>query len=213
MSFRIDDNAHLPSNSSIPHQSSRTEYATNFTGTSYMHYQTTDQNATTNLETGTTTYTPYFDSERHRDPLCDLPYLSSRQDLPSQRLLCLFLLIAGPSYWGSTVPIYNHLFHRTSDIITFDGRLVTPAPKLAPLATEADLKRMLAEQSFYPTDKEGVADWMDDARQQHAEFIGQGRQRGMVYQVNEVIDMLRDWIEEAGIRLVRDRGSAQNSEK
>ena len=164
MSFRIDNNAENPSDSSIPHQSSRTEHATNFAGTSYMHYQDANQNATTNLDTGITTYTPYPDADRHRDPLCDLPYLSGRQDLPSQRLLYLFLLIAGPGHWGSTVPIYKHLFHRTSDIITFDGKLVTPAPPLPPVATEADLKQMLAEQSLYPTAKEDVFKWMDDTR-------------------------------------------------
>ena len=177
-----------------------------------MHYQDANQNATTNLDTGITTYIPYPDADRHRDPLCDLPYLSGGQDLPFQRLLYLFLLIAGPGHWGSTVPIYNHLFHRTSDVITFDGKLVTPAPPLPLLATEADLKRMLAEQSLYPTDHEGVVSWMNETRQQRVDFIGQGRQRGMIYRLDEVIDMLCDWIEEAGIQLVRDRGSEPSSE-
>lgn len=212
MSFRIDNKADIPRDPSFPHQSTRTEYATNFAGTSYTHYQTADQDATTNLDTGITTYTPYPGADRHRDPLCDLPYLSGLQDLPSQRLLYLFLLIAGPGHRGSTVPIVNHLFHRTSDIITFDGKLVMPAPALPPQATEADLKRMLVEQNLYPTDSEGISKWIDETRQQRVAFIGQGRQRGMIYRLDEVLDMLQAWIEEAGIQLVRDRGSEQSGE-
>lgn len=164
---------------------------------------------TIDLQTGVATYRPLMGRDRHRDPLCDLPHLVDRQDIESQRILYAFLLLAGPGNWGNTVQFYNYLFHRTSDIITYDGHLVTPAPPIPPLATEASIKAMLEEQDFYPIDKAGLFEYMNELIASNKPFIGQGRQQGMRYELEDVIDMLRNWIEDAGIQIARPPGDVE----
>ncbi len=174
-----------------------------------LRVQDEHQDMTIDLETGVATYRPLLNRDRHRDRLCDLPHLVDRQDVESQRILYAFLLLAGPGDWGNTVQLYNYLFHRTSDVVTHDGQLVTPALLIPAMATEASIKAMLEEQDLYPTDKEGLFEYMDELTALNKPFIGQGRQQGMRYELDEVIDMLRDWIEEAGIQIVRNPGIVQ----
>ncbi len=175
----------------------------------FLHVQDDLQDMTIDLQTGAATYRPLPRRNRHRDPLCDLPHLVDRQDLESQRLLYAFLLIAGPGDWGNTVQLYNYLFHRTSDVITHDGQLVTPAPPMPALATEAGIKAMLEEQDLYPIDREGVFEYMTDLNALNKPFIGQGRQQGMRYELKDVIVMLQGWILEAGIQIVPAPGTSQ----
>jgi len=175
----------------------------------FPNVQDQHRDVTIDLQTGVATYQPLPRRNRHRDPLCDLPHLAGRQDVEAQRILYAFLLLAGPGDWESLVQIYNHLFHRISDVITYDGYLVTPAPPTPALATEASIKAMLEEQDLYPIDKEGLFEYMDQLTALPKPFIGQGRQQGMRYELEEVIDMLRDWIEEAGIQIVRNPGIVQ----
>ena len=85
--------------------------------------------------------------------------------------------------------------------------MLIPAPPLPTLATEADLRRIFVEQDLFPTDRENGGDYLQQLRELNAPFIGQGRQRGMRYELEEVLEMLRGWIEEAGIQLVRNRES------
>jgi len=174
-----------------------------------LRVQDEHQDMTIDLQTGVTTYRPLLNRDRHRDPLCDLPHLVDRQDIESQRILYAFLLLAGPGDWGNTVQLYNYLFHRTSDVFTHDGQLVTPAPPIPAMATEASIKAMLEEQDLYPIDKEGLFEYMDELTALNKPFIGQGRQQGMRYELDEVIGMLRDWIEEAGVLIVRNPGVVQ----
>lgn len=156
---------------------------------------------------GRTIYHPYTGQDRHRDPLCDLPHLVYGSDLASLRLLYLFLLIAGPGHWGSRVQIYNHLFQRTSEVVACDDRLVTPAPPLPAAATEVDFRRMLDEQDTHSNDRVGVWDFVSELRDMMAPFAGQGAEQGMRYGLEEGLDMLRGWIADAGIQLVRGSGS------
>jgi hypothetical protein len=175
----------------------------------FLNVQDEHQDMTIDLQTGVATYQPLTGRDRHRDPLCDLPHLVDRQDIESQRILYAFLLLAGPGDWGNTVQLYNYLFHRTSDVVTHDGQLVTPAPPIPAMATEASIKAMLEQQDLYPIDKEGLFEYMDKLTALNKPFIGQGRQQGMRYELDEVIDMLRDWIEEAGVLIVRNPGVVQ----
>ncbi len=101
--------------------------------------------------------------------------LPDRQDVVSQRILYTFLLTAGPGDWENPVQIYNHLFHKTSDLITYDGHLVTPAPSTPALATEASIKAMMEEQDLYPIDKEGVFKYMDELTTLPKPFIDRSR--------------------------------------
>lgn len=126
-------------------------------------------------------------------------HLLGRQDIESQRNLYALLLLAGPGNWDNTVQLYNYLFHRTSDVITHDGQMVTPAPQMPALATEAGFKTMLEEQDFYPIDQAGVFAYMNELNTMNKPFIGQGRQQGMRYGLWDVIAMLQGWYVEAGI--------------
>lgn len=168
----------------------------------HLTVQDTHQNARIDLQTGDITYTPYTTKNRHMDSLCDLPFLLGRQEVGFQRLLYTFLLLVSSHDWAFIVRTFNHLFHRTSDVITHNGQLVTIAPSLPPLATEESLRTMMRVQDLYPTDPEGSLDYVGELAMQHAPFIGQGRQAGVRYQLREVIWMLRGWITDAGIELV-----------
>lgn len=171
-----------------------------------LHIQDEHQDTAIDLQTGVATSRPFTGPDRHRDSLCDLPHLVERQDVESQRIHYAFLLLAGPGDWGNTVQFYNYLFHRTSDIITYDGHLVAPAPPTPPLATEASIKAMLEEQDLYPIDEKDLFGYMDELFELERPFMGQGRQQGMRFELVEVFGILRDWIEEAGIQMARTSG-------
>lgn len=175
----------------------------------FLHVQDDHQDVTIDLQTGVVTYRPLEGRNRHRDPFCDLPHLLGRQDIESQRNLYALLLLAGPGNWHNTVQLYNYLFHRTSDIITHDGTLVTPAPPMPALATKAGIKVMLEDQDFYPIDQAGVFIYMNGLKAMNKPFIGQGRQQGMRYELGDVIAMLRGWYVEAGIQIARNPGVEQ----
>ena len=86
---------------------------------------------------------------------------------------------------------------------------MTPAPPLPPLATEAELKSLRVQQNLYPIDRQGTWRKMDELHDEDVPFKGQGRQKGMRYELEEVLDMLRGWIEDSGVQLMMNPGEAE----